>query len=148
MINQLVILLTLLVSLILYKKKLKDHKWGHSYGNIISFIGKWLCIDNVKFFYTVIYLQTIIYVSWFTLIITTLKVILKTCLLNSLFVVGLCSHWTEFDKISNVDQLGQMENSLRESLNQIRTRKVYTIIPSLVLLFQRYFYEFSLSSWS
>ncbi|KAL3011687.1 hypothetical protein AAZX31_07G212500 [Glycine max] len=33
------------------------------------------------------------------------------------------SHWTEFDKISNVDQLGQMENSLRESLNQIRTRK-------------------------
>lgn len=107
-----------------------------------------ICIDNVEFFYTVIYLQTIIYVSWFTLIITTLKVILKTCLLNSLFVVGLCSHWTEFDKISNVDQLGQMENSLRESLNQIRTRKVYTIIPSLVLLFQRYFYEFSLSSWS
>ncbi|KAK7400904.1 hypothetical protein VNO78_12213 [Psophocarpus tetragonolobus] len=33
------------------------------------------------------------------------------------------SHWTEFDKISNVEQLGQMENSLRESLNQIRTRK-------------------------
>ncbi|XP_027347742.1 agamous-like MADS-box protein AGL30 [Abrus precatorius] len=33
------------------------------------------------------------------------------------------SHWTEFDKISSVEQLGQMENSLRESLNQIRTRK-------------------------
>ncbi|XP_029127208.1 agamous-like MADS-box protein AGL30 isoform X6 [Cajanus cajan] len=33
------------------------------------------------------------------------------------------SHWNEFDKISSVEQLGQMENSLRESLNQIRTRK-------------------------
>ncbi|KAK7362360.1 hypothetical protein VNO77_04471 [Canavalia gladiata] len=33
------------------------------------------------------------------------------------------SHWTEFDKISNVEQLGHMENSIRESLNQIRTRK-------------------------
>ncbi|XP_028221501.1 agamous-like MADS-box protein AGL30 [Glycine soja] len=33
------------------------------------------------------------------------------------------SHWTEFDKISSVDQLGRMENSLRESLDQIRTRK-------------------------
>ncbi|KAK7368388.1 hypothetical protein VNO80_10413 [Phaseolus coccineus] len=33
------------------------------------------------------------------------------------------SYWTEFDKITNVEQLGQMENSLRESLNQIRNRK-------------------------
>ncbi|KAL2344524.1 hypothetical protein Fmac_005809 [Flemingia macrophylla] len=33
------------------------------------------------------------------------------------------SHWNEFDKISSVEQLGHMENSLRESLNQIRTRK-------------------------
>ncbi|QCD82528.1 MADS-box transcription factor [Vigna unguiculata] len=33
------------------------------------------------------------------------------------------SYWTEFDKITNVEQLGQMENSLKESLNQIRTRK-------------------------
>ncbi|XP_014506892.2 agamous-like MADS-box protein AGL30 [Vigna radiata var. radiata] len=33
------------------------------------------------------------------------------------------SYWSEFDKITNVEQLGQMENSLRESLNQIRNRK-------------------------
>ncbi|KAG4394435.1 hypothetical protein GLYMA_20G034000v4 [Glycine max] len=33
------------------------------------------------------------------------------------------SHWTEFDKINSVDQLGRMENSLRESLDQIRTHK-------------------------
>ncbi|CAJ1939810.1 unnamed protein product [Sphenostylis stenocarpa] len=33
------------------------------------------------------------------------------------------SQWTEFDKITNVEQLGQMENSIRESLNQIRNRK-------------------------
>ncbi|XP_073226532.1 agamous-like MADS-box protein AGL30 isoform X2 [Cicer arietinum] len=33
------------------------------------------------------------------------------------------SQWTECDKISSVEQLGQMENSLRQSLNQIQTRK-------------------------
>ncbi|KAF7809109.1 agamous-like MADS-box protein AGL30 isoform X1 [Senna tora] len=33
------------------------------------------------------------------------------------------SHWTEIDKINSVEQLGQMENSLRESINQIQSRK-------------------------
>ncbi|KAM5567225.1 agamous-like MADS-box protein AGL30 [Rosa sericea] len=33
------------------------------------------------------------------------------------------SCWTNPDKINNVDQLGQMEDSIRESLNQIRTHK-------------------------
>ncbi|KAI4314144.1 hypothetical protein L6164_027080 [Bauhinia variegata] len=33
------------------------------------------------------------------------------------------SQWTEPDKINSVEQLGQMENSLRESLNQVRSRK-------------------------
>ncbi|KAJ7953832.1 Agamous-like MADS-box protein [Quillaja saponaria] len=34
----------------------------------------------------------------------------------------LC-YWTEPDKVNSVEHLGQMENSLRESLGQIRTRK-------------------------
>ncbi|KAM1280063.1 hypothetical protein FF1_021027 [Malus domestica] len=33
------------------------------------------------------------------------------------------SCWTSLDKINSVEQLGQMEGSLRESLNQIRTHK-------------------------
>ncbi|KAI4328461.1 hypothetical protein L6164_020814 [Bauhinia variegata] len=33
------------------------------------------------------------------------------------------NHWTEPNKINCVEQLGQMENSLRESINQIRSRK-------------------------
>ncbi|XP_019454940.1 PREDICTED: agamous-like MADS-box protein AGL30 isoform X2 [Lupinus angustifolius] len=33
------------------------------------------------------------------------------------------SQWTDIGKISNVEQLEQMENSLKESLNQIRNRK-------------------------
>ncbi|KAF1863667.1 hypothetical protein Lal_00030743 [Lupinus albus] len=33
------------------------------------------------------------------------------------------SQWTDLGKISNVEQLEQMENSLKESLNQIRSRK-------------------------
>lgn len=33
------------------------------------------------------------------------------------------SNWTEIDKISSVYQLGQMENSVRESLKQIQTHK-------------------------
>ncbi|XP_028762033.1 agamous-like MADS-box protein AGL30 isoform X2 [Neltuma alba] len=33
------------------------------------------------------------------------------------------SHWTELDKINNVEQLEQMENSLRESINQLRMHK-------------------------
>jgi hypothetical protein len=42
------------------------------------------------------------------------------------FVVGFCSHWSDIEKISSVDELGQMENSLKESLNQINTHKVST----------------------
>ncbi|KAF7828041.1 agamous-like MADS-box protein AGL30 [Senna tora] len=33
------------------------------------------------------------------------------------------SHWSEPDKINSVEQLGQMESSLRESIDRIRTRK-------------------------
>ncbi|XP_061370903.1 agamous-like MADS-box protein AGL30 isoform X2 [Gastrolobium bilobum] len=44
------------------------------------------------------------------------------------------SHWAEFDKISSVEQLGQMENSLRESINEIRTRKENTKKQQLVSL--------------
>ncbi|XP_039032834.1 agamous-like MADS-box protein AGL30 [Hibiscus syriacus] len=33
------------------------------------------------------------------------------------------SCWTNIDKINNVEQLGQMEDSLKESLNQIQSRK-------------------------
>ena len=33
------------------------------------------------------------------------------------------SHWTDIEKISSVDELGHMENSLKESLNQIQTHK-------------------------
>ncbi|KAF5443346.1 hypothetical protein F2P56_035907 [Juglans regia] len=33
------------------------------------------------------------------------------------------SYWTNLDKINSVEHLGQMEDSLRESLNQIRTHK-------------------------
>ncbi|XP_042984359.1 agamous-like MADS-box protein AGL30 isoform X4 [Carya illinoinensis] len=33
------------------------------------------------------------------------------------------SYWTNLDKINSVEHLGQMEDSLRESLNQIRTQK-------------------------
>ncbi|CAL0315197.1 unnamed protein product [Lupinus luteus] len=33
------------------------------------------------------------------------------------------SQWIDYSKSSNVEQLEQMENSLKESLNQIRTRK-------------------------
>ncbi|XP_019459930.1 PREDICTED: agamous-like MADS-box protein AGL30 [Lupinus angustifolius] len=33
------------------------------------------------------------------------------------------SHWTDFGKISDAEKLEQMENSLKESLNQIRTCK-------------------------
>ncbi|KAK8699763.1 hypothetical protein V6N13_115841 [Hibiscus sabdariffa] len=33
------------------------------------------------------------------------------------------SCWTDIDKINNVDHLGQMEDSLKESLNQIRVHK-------------------------
>ncbi|WJX62602.1 hypothetical protein P8452_47580 [Trifolium repens] len=33
------------------------------------------------------------------------------------------SHWSDIEKISSVDELGQMENSLKESLNQINTHK-------------------------
>ncbi|TKY69662.1 MADS-box transcription factor 1 [Spatholobus suberectus] len=33
------------------------------------------------------------------------------------------SYWTDLSKINSVEQLGQMENSLKESLNQIRSHK-------------------------
>ncbi|XP_024199240.1 uncharacterized protein LOC112202458 isoform X2 [Rosa chinensis] len=33
------------------------------------------------------------------------------------------SYWTNPDKINNVDQLGQMEDSIQESCNQIQTHK-------------------------
>ncbi|OIW02147.1 hypothetical protein TanjilG_02371 [Lupinus angustifolius] len=36
---------------------------------------------------------------------------------------GRRSHWTDFGKISDAEKLEQMENSLKESLNQIRTCK-------------------------
>ncbi|KAJ1423657.1 hypothetical protein SESBI_12293 [Sesbania bispinosa] len=42
------------------------------------------------------------------------------------FTDWLCvgpNHWTELDKVSNVNQLEQMENSLKQSLNQIQTHK-------------------------
>ncbi|CAK8569238.1 unnamed protein product [Lathyrus sativus] len=32
-------------------------------------------------------------------------------------------HWSDIEKISGVDELGQLENSLKESLNQIHTHK-------------------------
>lgn len=43
---------------------------------------------------------------------------------NVIANLDFCSCWTNPDKISSVEQLGQMESSLRESLNQIRTHKV------------------------
>lgn len=41
------------------------------------------------------------------------------------FFSEFCSYWTNPEKISNVEHLEQMENSLRESLNQIRAHRVW-----------------------
>lgn len=41
-----------------------------------------------------------------------------------LLVIVLDSCWSNPDKIDNVEHLQQMENSLKESLNQIRLHKV------------------------
>ena len=38
--------------------------------------------------------------------------------------MSFCSYWTNPDKINSIEHLGQLENSLRESLNQIRSCKV------------------------
>ena len=51
--------------------------------------------------------------------------ILQTNLKKNVFVV-FCSNWSDIEKISSVDKLGQMENSLKESLNQIQSHKVCT----------------------
>lgn len=55
-----------------------------------------------------------------------------SCLLSSPFAVPkfciflflLCSCWRNPDKINNVDHLSQMEDSMRETLNQVRLHKV------------------------
>lgn len=44
--------------------------------------------------------------------------------LTSFILFWVCSYWINPDKINTVEDLGQMEDSLRESLNQIRTHKV------------------------
>ncbi|XP_057748979.1 agamous-like MADS-box protein AGL30 isoform X3 [Arachis stenosperma] len=44
------------------------------------------------------------------------------------------SQWKEFEKINNVEQLEQMENSLRDSINQIRNRKEHIKNQQLVSL--------------
>jgi len=38
--------------------------------------------------------------------------------------VMFCSYWTEPDKINNVEHLGQLEISIRQSLDQLRAHKV------------------------
>ncbi|XP_040368014.1 agamous-like MADS-box protein AGL30 [Rosa chinensis] len=43
------------------------------------------------------------------------------------------SCWTNPDMINNVDQLGQMEDSIRESRNQIKTHKYLDENKSLIL---------------
>lgn len=72
---------------------------------------------------------------------------LFTLMFNSMFIIWLCSYWTEFDKITNVEQLGQMENSLKESLNQIRTRKVYIALSYKLFFLQTIIFKLSLSSY-
>jgi hypothetical protein len=37
---------------------------------------------------------------------------------------GRLSYWTEPDKINNVEHLGQLEISIRQSLDQLRAHKV------------------------
>lgn len=43
-----------------------------------------------------------------------------------IFFFVFFSNWSDIEKISSVDKLGQLENSLKESLNQIQTHKVCT----------------------
>lgn len=48
------------------------------------------------------------------------------------FIIGFHSFWIELNKINSVEQLGLMENSLKESLNQIRSHKVHVTLHWLV----------------
>lgn len=45
-------------------------------------------------------------------------------LLLIVYFIEFCRYWTNPDKINSMEHLGQMENSLRDSLNHLRMHKV------------------------
>lgn len=73
-------------------------------------------------------------------------------LLLIVYFIEFCRYWTNPDKINSVEHLGQMENSLRDSLNHLRMHKVSLSFlwlgPSKEVLYLPYCLMKTIGDWN